>query len=195
MIRNRLAKGLVLVLLAGSQNALAQDAATAPLDCMATSYTPEQREQLDTLLLQFDLLNEDDSDVSDKVIGIAISAVETCDRRLDWTEGQKDFAYIYEVTRLSDAAFRLSGALAKNEITRIDTALAKGDRSNLARILADGFLDQSSNEIDDDDALVLGLFAEEVGLNNNDEKTETLGVILSFWALQHVAGSRFDSAQ
>ncbi|MEL7189853.1 MAG: hypothetical protein AAGK17_09915 [Pseudomonadota bacterium] len=168
------------------------------LGCLKTGYSAEEQIKLDALLPEFDALGE--SAVEEDLVAIVYDAVTRCSETEDWSDKQVEMALMHEFGRISEIAFSNYGPLSGDEIAGINSALAKGNRSEIWATIEkqveteiNGTDEELTNAADKRGEILLGLFAFEVGLADDLKKAELLGVFLSFKAMQRWATREFEA--
>ncbi|MCB2065527.1 MAG: hypothetical protein KDE15_02675 [Erythrobacter sp.] len=176
--------------------ALAQDKG---LRCMAASYTPAQRQQMAELGPRARFADASGPNAAaDALSDVAMDAVVHCITESGWGEDAAMFATFYELGRVNEAAFRQSGELSSEDLRRLDTALARGDRTALWDAIERGVwagVADSDVGASDADAMVLGTFMLESGLGLNEQTANRVGVLLGFMGLQRVGQREFRALQ
>ncbi|AUX70104.1 hypothetical protein CHX26_11945 [Porphyrobacter sp. HT-58-2] len=172
----------------------AQAADPAQLDCMANSYTDEQTGQIDGLLPQIDMLSEAESPAMEALGMVAGTAVLTCAATHQWGEADFEPAIFFELGRLMEQAIRRHGPLSRDEVAKVDAALAKGDRSSLWTALEEqvalGVAGQT-DEVSPRNAILFGAFMLELGIGTDEAKGEQVGAFLGAMAMQRSSRRAF----
>jgi len=177
--------GAALLLASG-----AQAADPAQLDCMANSYTVEQTGQIDALLPQIDMLADGDSPAMEGLGMLAGTAVISCAATHQWDEADFEPAIFFEVGRLMEQAIRRHGPLTRDEVTKVDAALAKGDRSSLWTALEEQValgVAGETDEVSSRNAMLFGAFMLELGIGMDEAKAEQVGALLGTLAMQRAS--------
>lgn len=177
--------GAALLLASG-----AQAADPAQLDCMANSYTVEQTGQIDALLPQIDMLADGDSPAMEGLGMLAGTAVISCAATHQWDETDFEPAIFFEVGRLMEQAIRRHGPLTRDEVTKVDAALAKGDRSSLWTALEEQValgVAGETDEVSSRNAMLFGAFMLELGIGMDEAKAEQVGALLGTLAMQRAS--------
>jgi len=177
--------GAALLLASG-----AQAADPAQLDCMANSYTFEQTGQIDALLPQIDMLADGDSPAMEGLGMLAGTAVISCAATHQWDETDFEPAIFFEVGRLMEQAIRRHGPLTRDEVTKVDAALAKGDRSSLWTALEEQValgVAGETDEVSSRNAMLFGAFMLELGIGMDEAKAEQVGALLGTLAMQRAS--------
>lgn len=177
--------GAALLLASG-----AQAADPAQLDCMANSYTVEQTGQIDALLPQIDMLADGDSPAMEGLGMLAGTAVISCAAAHQWDETDFEPAIFFEVGRLMEQAIRRHGPLTRDEVTKVDAALAKGDRSSLWTALEEQValgVAGETDEVSSRNAMLFGAFMLELGIGMDEAKAEQVGALLGTLAMQRAS--------
>jgi hypothetical protein len=168
------------------------------LACMQQSYTAEQSGQLDRLLPQIDILGESESPAMDTLGGLVGEVVGGCVVKLQWEDREFESAVLFEVGRLLETGMRRHGPLAQADIAKIDTALARSDRSALwnaiEKQVAMG-MNGGDEEVSEADSVVMGAFMLEVGVGFDEAKAEQIGAFLAAQAMQRASRRQFMSVQ
>lgn len=183
--------------LAGAALALASGAQAgelAELDCMAKSYTAEQSREIDRLLPTIDMLAAGENVAMNALGMVAGSAVTECATGYEWDDAEFEPAIFFEMGRLMEQAVRRHGPLPREDVARIDQALAKGDRTALWRALEEqvalGVAGQPDS-ISDSNAIVFGAFMLEIGAGLDEAKAEQVGAFLATMAMQRSSRRAF----
>ena len=177
--------GAALLLASG-----AQAADPAQLDCMANSYTVEQTGQIDAFLSQIDMLADGDSPAMEGLGMLAGTAVISCAATHQWDEAGFEPAIFFEVGRLMEQAIRRHGPLTRDEVTKVDAALSKGDRSSLWTALEEQValgVAGATDEVSSRNAMLFGAFMLELGIGMDDAKAEQVGTFLGTLAMQRAS--------
>lgn len=174
--------------------ALAQDKG---LDCMANSYTASQRAELAELGPRARFGDGGGANAAADAMGdIAMLAVDSCISQLGWTQEQAMYAALYELGRVSEAAFRASGQLSDGDLAAIDRALATGDRTALwasvERGLTGGMVGDTGGP-SSADTIAMGAFILGTGLG--EDEAVRVGILLGFMGLQRMGEREFLALQ
>lgn len=168
------------------------------LACMQQSYTAEQSGQLDRLLPQVDLLGSSQSPAMDTLGGIVGEVVAGCVMKLKWEDREFESAVLFEVGRLLETGMRRHGPLTQAEISRVDTALARGDRTALWTAIEQQVaigMSGGEEEISDADSVLMGAFMLEIGVGLDVNKAEQVGAFLATRAMQRASRREFTAVQ
>ena len=165
--------------------AVAQDKG---LDCMVNSYTASQRAELAELGPRARFGDGGDANSAANAMGdIAMVAVDGCISQLGWTQEEAMYAALYELGRVSEAAFRASGQLTQNDLAAVDRALATGDRTALWASVERGLMGGMAGDTagpSATDTIAMGAFILGTGLG--EEEAVRVGILLGFMGLQRV---------
>jgi|JI8StandDraft_2_1071088.scaffolds.fasta_scaffold173389_1 hypothetical protein len=181
--------GVALMMASGAQAGNGDE-----LGCMQQSYTAAQSSQLDRILPQVDLLGSPESPVMDSLGTIVGEVVAGCVMNLAWTDREFEAAVLFEVGRLLETGMRRHGPLTKDEVTRVDTALARGDRSALWSAIEEQVavgMSGGEEEISDADSVLMGAFMLEIGVGLDLNKAEQVGAFLATLAMQRASRREF----
>lgn len=184
-------------LLAGAALMMASGAQAADPDelgCIEKGYTPEQRAQIDALLPKVDLL-AGGQNPSSAELGMLIGGVaKNCAASLEWDSEEIRPAVLYEFGRVTELGVRRHGPLTADEVSRIDAALATGDRAALWSALeaqvAAGMMGQADST-PPDSAVVLGAFMIETVVDLQGAKPGQVGAFLATLAMQRISRRAF----
>lgn len=185
------------VLLAAAAMMMAQPAlAEGPgdLTCMAQSYSPEQRAELDALLPEFKVENGGNDLVGNQMGELVVIVANECMTRLGWSEEQLLPAVLFELGRFMEIAFVRHGPLSTEELERIEATLADGDRTALWNALETEVQVGMSGQASDggtDNALIYGQFMLEAGFGLDTAKAEQIGILLGAKAMQRFSTREF----
>lgn len=186
-----------LALSVGAAPAMAQGKGVR---CMSSQYSEAQREQLNELGPRMALGSEIDQSVFDQIGDIAMTAVASCVERNGWNEELVLYASFYELGRLNEAAYRASGELTADQITRLDNALATGDRERLWAVVEQGVMGgvmgEEAGDVSNSEAMVMGAFLLGAGLlegPGDEDVAEKVGLLLGFMGLQRIGRRQFDA--
>ncbi len=186
------------MLLAGAALMMATSAQAGELSelgCVAKGYTAEKRTELDALLPKVDFLNGSGNEQVMEAFGqIVFASASSCGEELSSTSDELEPAMLNEFGRLIELGFRRNGAFNSEQIAKIDSTLAKGDRSALWKALEDQFMiGMAGSEItvSDENAAVLGTFIIETGLGLDDKTAEQVGVYLAAKVMQRTSARDF----
>lgn len=186
MMRKMLLAGAALMIAA-----TAQAGEPSELSCVAKGYTAEQRSELDALLPDVDFLGTSADDRTMEAFGLIVYAsASSCGEKFSWTDAELQPAFLNEFGRLIELRFRRHGAFNAEQIARIDSTLAKGDRLPLWKALEDQFmigLAGSEVTVSDENAAVMGAFIIETGLGIDDKTAEQVGVYLAAKVMQRTS--------
>lgn len=179
-----------------SAPAMAQDAG---ITCMAGQYTQAQNDQILALAPNMANGTQINQPVFDQISTIAVGAIETCATQSGWSDQQTMFAIFYELGRVNERAFRASGALTQDELNRLDAGLAEGGNERLWQVIENSVrMGMGENiELTDADAMVMGMFITDVGLDVGSAGTDTpelAGMLLGFMGLQRYGEREFAKA-
>lgn len=181
--------GMALALASG-----AQAGELAELDCMAKSYTTDQSREIDRLLPAVDMLAAGENPEMNALGMLVGSAAMECASSFEWDDAEFEPAVFFELGRLMEQAVRRHGPLPREDVARIDQALAKGDRAALWRALEEqvalGVAGQPDS-ISNANAMVLGAFMLEIGAGLDEAKGEQVGVLLATMAMQRSSRRAF----
>ncbi len=183
--------------LAGSALLMASGAYAADpeeLGCMEQSYSADQSGEINGLLPQIDMLASGDNPAMD-AMGVLVGTVAAdCAATYQWNEAEFEPAILFELGRLMEVAIRRHGPLPQEDITRIDAALAKGDRTALWTALEEQValgMAGVPDSISDGNAMVFGTFMLETGLGLDEKKAEQVGAFLATRAMQRASRRAF----
>lgn len=168
------------------------------LACIQQSYTAAQSSQVDRLLPQVDILGSEQSPAMDTLGGIVGETVAGCVMKLKWDDREFESAVLYEVGRLLETGMRRHGPLTQAEIARVDTALARGDRSALWTAIEQQVavgMNGSEEEISEGDSVLMGAFMLEIGVGLDANKAEQVGAFLATLAMQRASRRQFTAVQ
>ena len=172
------------------------------LNCMRGEYSGAQREELAQLGPQVSVSGAElDQAVVDRIGAIAMTAIETCTVRHNWTEEQSIFATLFELGRVNETAYRASGQLSAEELRSLDDALATGNRDRLWSVIENGVMagmGDTDAPVPNGDAMLLGVFLIGAGLDVENEDlavAEKAGLLLGFMALQRLGRREFANLQ
>lgn len=173
-------------------------AQNAGLDCMKSSYTAAQLSEFRRLAPGMSFAEGEEQAAANRMADIGMEAVVACASSLNWSEDQMMQAAFYEISRLSEAGYRQSGALTAAELTRFDNALAQGNRDRLWQVVersAVSGMQGTQDEISTMDEILLGSFALSAGFGDSEEEGAKVGMLLGFMAMQRVATREFAALQ
>lgn len=185
------------VLLAAAALTMASSAAAgAPgeLDCIAASYSAEERSEVDALLPLLDVTHEDRIDAFHRLGQIVDRGAGDCAAAYAWSDGALEAALLFELGRLMEVAIRRNGPFQPSEIARIDALLAKGDRAQLWAVMEAQFalsMEGAKGEVSDANAAVMNHFLAETGLATDDATAEQVGAYLVAKAMQRMYARAF----
>ncbi len=184
-----------LLALAAAQAAMPRTARAADgLACMAEGYSPEELSDIARLSGNFSLEDGADAD-ADSLAQIGISQTFECQQTAGWTDQAMYYAMLYELGRLSAAAFRQSGHLTPDQLRLLDTALAQGDRSQLWALMERGVMagiEQRDPEFTTQEEFLMGAFVISAGLGSDEAVSEKVGQLLGSMALVRLGQREFD---
>lgn len=185
------------ILLAGAALMMAQPAFAAgpnDLTCMANTYSAEQQAKLDALLPQFKIENGGADPVATAMGEVIFVAVTDCMAQHDWNESQIMPAILFEIGRFMEAAFAQYGPMTAEEISRLEDALAKGDRTELWAALEGEVKAGMTGEPKaggPNNAILYGRFMLEAGFGLDTTKAEQIGIFLGAKAMQRFSQREF----
>ena len=187
-----------MLLLAGAALMMAtaaQAGSPSELSCVAKGYTAEQRTGLDALLPKVDFLGGSGNDQVMQAFGqIVFASASRCGEKFSWTNDELEPAMLNEFGRMIEVGFRRHGVYNAEQIAKIDSTLAKGERSALWKALEDQvMIGMSGAEItvSDENAAVLGAFIFETGLGMDEKTSEQVGVHLAAKVMQRTSARDF----
>lgn len=177
---------------------LSAQADVAGLECMADRYDSSTLGEIESLSVRFVIDEEGESMTGDQLGSIAADTTLACFEQHGWSDGAVFSAVLYEVGRLTEAAYRRSGALTLEQLDKIDAALASDERPELWTLLERGVLAGMDGEEPDftaEEQFTLGMFVHAAEVPTDDDTAEKVGVLLGFMALQRYGAREFNSAQ
>lgn len=172
----------------------AQAADPSQLECMDKSYTAAQRAEIDQLLPTVDMLAEGENPGMNAVGMLAGAAVMECASQYNWDDRSFEPAIFFELGRLMEVAMRRHGPLGRDDIAKIDAALAKGDRTALWAALEEQVALGVAGEPDSvspGNAALFGVFMLELGIGLEGPKPEQVGAFLGAQAMQRSSRRAF----
>lgn len=186
------------VLLAGAALVTAAAPALAgeqgELSCLQNGYTVAQISEIDGLLGKVSMLGSGEDPAMDALGLVVMTGALACAEKLGWSEAEVEPALFYEFGRLLEVGFLRHGNLSEGEIAKVDTALAKGDRTALWAALEEQLaigMDGQHDSVSDENATLFGLFMLETGLGLDEAKAEQVGVYLAAKAMQRASARQF----
>ena len=189
----------ILITLAGlvaAMPALAQDHVPG-LACMGSTYDAQDYVEIDRYSAQFDLTESENYNASVKMAIVARNAVDACALAHGWSKEARGMAMLYEMGRLSEAAFRLSGPFTTEELATLDEAVAQqgGDAfwAPLEQVVTKAEDEQS--ELTPDEEFAIGLVMLSACLALDDPRVEDAGALFGLMAMQRVASREFAALQ
>lgn len=187
MMLKRYVSAAMAGLLMAAVPVAAQDDA---LGCMAANYSAEEQAQFKTLGSQARFDGGAGNAAADQLGEIAMNGVFDCAVERGWNDDQIVLASLYEISRISEQAFRSSAMLTAQQLSRFDAALATGDRRELwaavSRSVNAGMDDSAPGASVADDE-VMGNFAIEVAGSQAGTQAEMIGVLLAFMSMQRTS--------
>ncbi len=186
-----------IVLLAGAALMTAAPAMAreqSELSCLENGYSADQRREIDGLLGQVSLLGSGEDPAMDALGEVVLTGAMACAETLGWSEAEVEPALLYEFGRLMEIGFRRHGNLSEGDIAKVDTALAKGDRTALWAALEDQLalgMNGEPDSVSDESATLFGLFMLESGVGLDEAKAEQVGVYLAAKAMQRASARQF----
>jgi hypothetical protein len=169
--------------------------AAGGVECMAKSYDAGELSQIAALSkrLSFDAQG---SSAGEALAQITTKVAYECSDQHGWPESVFYYAVIYELGRLSEAAYRRSGRLTDEQIRRLDSALATGDRSHVWAVMEDAVMAGLENRepvtTPQEDMLMAG-FLLSAGFGDDEAVGERVGELLGTMALQRVGRREFNA--
>jgi hypothetical protein len=169
--------------------------AAGGVECMAKSYDAGELTQIAALSkkLSFD---DEGQGAGNELAQISTKVAYECADKHGWPESVFYYAVIYELGRLSEAAYRRSGSLTDEQIRRIDSALATGDRSDVWAVMENavraGLENRDPVTTPEEDTLVAG-FLLAAGFGDDAALGEKVGELLGTMALQRVGRREFNA--
>ena len=177
-----------LWLLAAPAEAQAADG----LECMAESYDAQEREQIAALSTDFRFERGEGS--GDQLAQFGLASAYDCFDQNNWSEEALRYATLFEIARLSEAAYRQSGHLTAEQLRLFDQALAARDRTELwaamERAVLAGLEDRDEQPSPRDEIL-LGGFILSARLGTEEETSRKVGELMGTMALQRIARREF----
>ncbi|WP_379921158.1 hypothetical protein [Erythrobacter sp. R86502] len=175
-----------------SSGAMARD--RAELQCIESGYTAEERAEIDELLPDVNML-DDAGDATMDAIGTVVGDVAIdCADTYEWNDSEFEAALFYELGRLVETAIRRHGPLPQVDVTNIDAALAKGDRSALWAALEEqvniGIAGEDAS-VGEANAKVFEDFVMEIGFGMDEATAELVGAFLATLAMQRMSARNF----
>lgn len=186
-----------LLLLAGAALMTASPALAreqSELACVENGYTAGQRAEIDGLLSKLEILGAGESPAMDALGLVVVTGAMECAEKFGWSEAEVEPALLYEFGRLMEVGFLRHGQLTESEIARVDTALAKGDRTALWTALEDQLavgMGGDTETVSDENASIFGMFMLETGLGLDEAKAEQVGIYLAAKAMQRASAREF----
>jgi hypothetical protein len=174
-------------------------AEAAGLECMAASYTAEEKATVERLSADFDIDKDGEGNsASDEIAKMAGKVTKACGQNAGWNDEQLIYAALFEVGRLSEQAFRHSKMMSSAEIQKIDASLAQGNRDNLWTALERavmGGIAKSKQDASPQDTFAIGAFLLGAGVGTDEKTATNTGVLLGFMALQRLGKREFSALQ
>ncbi|KLI63679.1 hypothetical protein [Aurantiacibacter marinus] len=168
------------------------------VNCMRGAYSAAQLEELGQLTPSSSAGETQlEQAVFDQIGAIAMTAIGSCAASRGWTDEQILHATLFEMGRLSEAAYRASGELSSQQLRQLDDALAIGNRDRLWSVIEAGVMGGMSGgeaPVSNGDAMLLGTFIIGAGLDVEDQDTvvaEKVGMLLGFMGLQRMGRREF----
>jgi len=169
-------------------------AGAAGLECMAQSYGAEELAEIAALSTRFSFDDSDPQSTGDELSQIGIEAAQGCSGANGWSENELYYAMLFELGRLSEAAYRLAGHLTAGQLRAIDDTLAGGERVELWTLMEraviaglEGREPQSTPEED----FVLGSFLMTAGFGDDEAVGTKVGELLGTMALWRIGRREF----
>lgn len=181
--------GLALVMLTTPGVARAADG----LDCMAQSYAAEDLAAIEALSTEFSFRDGGDGS-EDRLSQIGVAATYRCSEANSWSANQLYYAMLFELGRLSEAAYRRSGHLSAQQLRTIDESLAAREREELWALMERAVLAGLENreaETTASEDLLMGGFLFSLGLGADEAMGEKVGELMGTMALQRIGRREF----
>lgn len=190
-------KVTILALALAALAAVPAQAQDEALGCMDLAYDKAELGEIGQLAPQVRFDGGVNNAAAERVGEIALRAVFACSGQYGWNEPQTTQAMYYEMGRLYELAYRSTGLLSDEQLERIDTALAAGNRdavwAAIERGVVAGMTGEASSGGRQDD-FILGGFVIGAGLGSDEATGERIGVLLGFMALQRMGARDFAAA-
>ena len=169
------------------------------LDCMAQSYSAEELAEIEALSSQFSFAEKDKSSgQGDRLSEIGVKATYECFDENGWSESALYYATLFELGRLSEAAYRQSGHLTAEQLRAVDEALAKRDRTQLWNLMeraVQAGLENREAETTPQEDVLMGGFIISIGLGSEAGAEEKVGELMGTMALQRIGRREFIALQ
>jgi hypothetical protein len=152
------------------------------LDCMAQSYSAEELAEIDALSNQFSFAEKDKGGgQGDRLSEIGVKAAYECFDENGWSESALYYATLFELGRLSEAAYRQSGHLTAEQLSAVDEAQAG--------------LENREAETTPQEDVLMGGFIISIGLGSETGAEEKVGELMGTMALQRIGRREFTALQ
>lgn len=187
----RMGAGLFAILIASASTASAADT----LGCMAQSYDAADLARIEALSTNFSIDQVKD-EKADSLGDVAFKAAAVCADSNSWSDDQIYYAMLFEVGRLSEAAYRRSDALTADQFRKLDMALARQDRTELWAILEKSTIASLNDQeppTTSQEKIKLGIFAIAAGVGADETSGEHVGVLLGLMSMQRYAQREFEA--
>jgi len=169
------------------------------LDCMAASYTSGEQATIEQLSPKFGLdAKGNGNQAAETLAKMGGNAAQACADKSGWTSEELLYASLFEIGRLSEHAFRISGIMPADQLEKLDGALAKGDRDELWAAIERsvmGGMTKTQGEASAQDTFAMGAFLLGAGVNTDHKSAENTGILLGFMALQRIGRREFSALQ
>ena len=188
-VRGKTWLGLAALLLALPGTAKAADG----LECMAQSYGPEKLAEISALSTRFSF-DDTPQSTGNELSQIGIKAAYDCYEENAWSERTLYYATIFELGRLSEAAYRQSGHLTAEQIRTFDQALSGRDRPELWALMERAViagLEGREPESTPQEEVLMGGFLISAGLGSDDTLSTRIGELMGTMALQRIGRREF----
>jgi len=169
--------------------------AAGPLDCMAQTYDAGELAEIGGFSEGFSLDTDAEGSNSADIADFALVAADECAGQYDWSDDQVYFAMIYEVSRLSETAYRESGSMPTDQLQLLDSALAKRERTELWALLeraAVAGLNGEQADFNRQEEFMMGAFVLSAKID--DALAEKVGELMGIMALKRYAQREFEKA-
>jgi len=165
------------------------------LDCMAGTYSADELAEIDALAPKFSF-GDEAGNSGDAISQFGIAATYECFEANGWSENQLYHATLFELGRLSEAAYRKTGRLTEDQLRVLDKALAARERPELWAVMeraVQAGIENREQDTSTQDDIVLGGFILSLGIGSSDEIGEKVGELLGTMALQRMSRREFEA--
>ncbi|HTN15219.1 MAG TPA: hypothetical protein VL094_10480 [Sphingomonadaceae bacterium] len=166
------------------------------LACMGNSYDQERRSKIAAMSENFSMSDEEGTTSSEDLAEVAIEAADKCMAQEGWSEEALYYAGIYEISRLSELAYRNSGRLTADELSKLDEALNRSERpalwNALERAVEAGLKGEEAGMTSKEE-FVMGSFVISAGLGADEVAAEKVGELLGLMALVRYSKREFEA--